>query len=628
MALRYYAATLCVAALTAMIGGATSGDELLPAAAKIKTDRPRVLLRPNDTPHAISRKQLKSIPRDDDFKRMLAQLRSQDDAAAQAMVYLLTDDAAAADKAIRKMRGYKYPGRTDTFHIYFRLSEFALAYDWLYDYDGFSDEMKAEVRANVLPLAQAGLRQTDDHVFHNYIWMSAGGTALWALATVGEDDQADRLYEGISRRMNRGLFPAMRYLDGLPCEPMGYWALYDLTPAALAVLAAQSASETDLVGTIRGKHNDWLSRHFENLVHSTLPNMRYIPWGDLQSGPNGGVTHEMAGAIDGLTWALKSPHGAFFSRRLAQRRGLRRFYGPTAIYYMLYTRHLQTRPAEPPLSFLAGGKQSGHVIARSSWDDGATIVAFRCTDHFGDHNHYDQGQFTIYRNGLLAVDPPVYRHIRGPQQKTEHHNTLLLGGKPQRPVRGQWFTSVEQFQKNLNEGRKLETGDLLFFKEADTFTALAARFDQAYDEGLVSTCVRQLLFVRPDKVVVVDHLAAAAEGKLPEVQWLVQFPRPPTVDGHTLSAGNGKSWIRCRPLPAAGPAPAITATPVNTHAASYRYRAERSLRLVHLLEVGDGEKPGEGADVPCRRKDGSIEIVLGGKTYVFAVDTPFAVTCP
>jgi len=455
--------------LTALLAAASPGraaqeDEIIPAAPQIKPGRPRLLLRPHDTPLAISLAQLQSLPRDAEFRQMLDQLKAQQSAAAQAMVWLLTKDAAAADRAVRRMRAYRYPGQVDTFHIFGRLTEFGLAYDWLYDYPGFTRDIKAEVRAGVAPLVAAGLRASDDHVFHNYIWMSAGGVALWALATAGEDTPADQVFDQIRQRFNQRLYPAWRYLDGLPSEPMGYWALYVFTPGVWTLLAAQSATETDLVAEVRTQQGAWLDRHFENLIHSTLPDMRYIPWGDLQSGPNGGVTYEMAGVIDGLSWALRSPHGVQFSRSLAAKRGLQRFYGDSAIFYMLYSRHIETKPAWPPLSFLAGNRQSGHFIARSGWEPGATIVAFRCTDHFGDHHHYDQGSFMIYRNGLLAVDPPVYRTVRGPQQKTEHHNTLLLGGQTQRPARGQWFRSVEEFEKNLQGGRRLETGDILFFQ--------------------------------------------------------------------------------------------------------------------------------------------------------------------
>ena len=64
-------------------------------------------------------------------------------AAAQAMVWQLTGESAAAEKAIARMRAYRFPGNVDTFHTYFTLREFGLAYDWLYDYAGFTREKKA-----------------------------------------------------------------------------------------------------------------------------------------------------------------------------------------------------------------------------------------------------------------------------------------------------------------------------------------------------------------------------------------------------------------------------------------------------------------------------------------------------
>ena len=618
---------LSILSLAIIASPAVLGAELIPPLAKIKTDRPRVLLRPGATPHAISLAELQAGPRDADFKQLLAQLKGNNNAACQAMVWLLTADKAAADKAIARMRGYKYPGRVDTFHIHSRLTEFGLAYDWLYNYEGFTPQIKAEVRAKIVPLVQQGIRVADDHMFHNYIWMSAGGAAIWALATAGEDDQADRMFEQIRQRFNTGLYPAWQYLDGLPSEPMGYWSLYVLTPGVLTLLGAQSAFELDLVGAVNKEQNDWLNRHFQNLIHSTLPNMRYIPWGDLQSGPNGGVTYEMAGAIDAMTWALGSPQGAYFSDWVAGGpRGLGRFYGETAVFYMLYTRNLNTKPVLPPLSFLAGDRHSGHFIARSGWDDGDTVIAFACTDHFGDHHHYDQGSFLIYRNGLLAVDPPVYRKIRGPQQKTEHHNTLLIGGQPQRGARGQWFKTVDDFKQNLNGGRKLETGQILFHKEAAAWAAVAGQFARAYPAGLVRSCVRQLLFVRPGKVVIVDHLVAPPDKDLPEVQWLLQVPTAPALEEGGLWSSNGKSWLRCRGVLPGGSVPVVAATEVKTHCASFGYPGKSTLTLVHLLEVGDGRQPGKPTEVKARRSGKTVEVTVGGRTFSFAGRAPFDVS--
>ena len=607
-------------------GDVSGAAELIAPLAQIKPDHPRVLVRPKPTPWALSLPQLSEIPEDPPFLQMLGQLRGQKSPSAQAMVWLLTGENGAADRAIATMQAYRFPGDVDTFHVFFTLTQFAFAYDWLHNYPGFTPELKAEIRARLAPLAERGLRFADDHMFHNYIWMSAGGVAMWALATAGDDAQADHLFERIRQRFNSGLFPAWKYLDGLPSEPMGYWALYVFTPGMLAVLGAQSAFEADVVGAIRRNEDDWLTRHFENVIHSTLPDMRYVPWGDLQSGPNGGVTREMAGIMDALTWATHSPYGAFFSGWLAGKRGLQRFQGDSVIYYFLYARHLNTAPSVPPLSFLAGNNQGGHFMARSGWDDGATLVTFRSTDHFGDHHHYDQGSFIIYRNGLLAVDPPVYRKVRGPQQPTEVHNTLLLGGQPQRPVRGQWFKTVEDFRKNLEDGRQLETGDILFWKEAGAWAAVAGQFAQAYSTNQVESCVRQMLFVRPGKIVVVDQLTAPANATLPDVQWLLQLPKAPVIEGRGFWVSNGKSWLRCQPLWPGDSVPTIEPTAVNTHRVSLPYRPKATLKLVHLIEVGDGSEPGLASDAVVRELGGGIEITLNEAAFLFSSQPPFAVS--
>ncbi|MBN1420655.1 MAG: heparinase II/III family protein [Planctomycetes bacterium] len=618
--------------LAVLAGACALARDIIPPRGEIRTDRPRVLLRPAPGPHAISLDALRAIPRDADWKAMAAQLAGLSHAAAKALLWRMTGDTAAADAAIARLRAYEFPGKVDTFHTYFRLLEFGLAYDWLYGYAGFGEEVRAEVRRRVNPLARQGIRDADDHMFHNYIWMSAGGVAIWALATAGEDAEADGIFDTIRRRFNDGLYPAWRYLDGLPSEPMGYWSLYVLSPGILALLGAQSAFERDLVGEVAREDGDWLARHVENLVASTLPDLRYIPWGDLQGGPNGGVTHEMAGVIDAAAWALRSGHAAHLSDRIARRRGLARFHGETGIFYFLYTRALAASPVDPvvpPTSFYAGARHGGHFIARSGWDDGGTIVAFTVTDHFGDHHHYDQGSFVIYRNGLLAVDPPVYRRIRGPQQRTDNHNTLLIGAEAQRPVRGQWFRTIEDFRKNLDGGRKLETGDILFHEDAGPWAGVAGEFSRAYREGLVARCVRQLLFIRPDTVVTVDRIEAPGGGEVPAIEWLLHVPSAPIVAGTEIRAANGKSWLRVRPLLPGGVEsvvePIVEPSDVGTQRVRYRYAGAARIRrtLVHVLEIGDGSPPAEAAPARAEAAADGIDVTVRGTTYRFAGDEPF-----
>lgn len=71
--------------------------------------------------------------------------------------------------------------------------------------------------------------------------------------------------------------------------------------------------------------------------------------------------------------------------------------------------------ARLPLAKLFDG--IGMLIARSDWSEHATWVSFKAGDNFWSHSHLDQGAFTIYSGGPLAIDSGWY----GPAYGSEHH---------------------------------------------------------------------------------------------------------------------------------------------------------------------------------------------------------------
>ncbi|MGW8180888.1 MAG: hypothetical protein ACWGQW_19325, partial [bacterium] len=153
-------------------GATVSGDEIIPPLDQIRNERPRLLLCPRSSPFAISLHQLKQAPKGEEYENLLEQLRHQENAAAQAMVWLLTGDSSAADKAISRMLSYREPEEFNTFHIHSRLTEFGLAYDWLFGHEKFTQDVRAEIRHRVMPTAWRGYGNSKDHMFHNYVWMS------------------------------------------------------------------------------------------------------------------------------------------------------------------------------------------------------------------------------------------------------------------------------------------------------------------------------------------------------------------------------------------------------------------------------------------------------------------------
>ncbi len=221
--------------------------DLVPPAAGIKNDRPRLLLRPADTRYAISLQQLKALPRDGDFRQMLENLDGLNPprAAALALLYHLTGHAEAAQRALEVFRSWRLPDDpkavNDPFFVYAALSDMALAYDWLHAYPGFDEQARAALRQKLQPLAENAFKVGNDHVFHNYTWMFNSGAMLWALATVGDNPAADRLFNDLRQHFNGQLFRAMQYLEGSNGDAAGYWWRYFQHYSLLVLLATQSA---------------------------------------------------------------------------------------------------------------------------------------------------------------------------------------------------------------------------------------------------------------------------------------------------------------------------------------------------------------------------------------------------
>ncbi|HHJ80019.1 MAG TPA: DUF4962 domain-containing protein, partial [Candidatus Tenderia electrophaga] len=58
----------------------------------------------------------------------------------------------------------------------------------------------------------------------------------------------------------------------------------------------------------------------------------------------------------------------------------------------------------------------GLVVMRSSWQADASYITFKAGDNFSSFSHLDQGSFTLYKTGPLAVDSGVYD-----KYSSDHH---------------------------------------------------------------------------------------------------------------------------------------------------------------------------------------------------------------
>lgn len=168
----------------------------------------------------------------------------------------------------------------------------------------------------------------------------------------------------------------------------------------------------------------------------------------------------------------------------------------------------------------------GFVAMRSGWNEDATLVGFRCgpapghanqvkpdrvaNRGFGPgHQHPDINSFIIYGNGTwLAIDPG-YIQIK----ETRNHNTLLVNGYGQAGAGSKWLDFM------AFESR--EPAPAITFTETtpDVDYIIGNAGNIYVDEAGLDLFERQVMFVKPDIVIVADRLRAS---RASDFSWLLQ----------------------------------------------------------------------------------------------------------
>ncbi len=130
---------------------------------------------------------------------------------------------------------------------------------------------------------------------------------------------------------------------------------------------------------------------------------------------------------DNAVWPLsieyRNPYGLWFARRMtmdvagyigAQRK-------PNGVDPSLYpwgypdwSEYAEAPPGDLPKAWIFEG--IGEVVMRSGWTEDDTVLEFKAGPSFWSHSDLDNGAFTIYRRGALAINSGAYAYYGD-----EHH---------------------------------------------------------------------------------------------------------------------------------------------------------------------------------------------------------------
>ncbi|HRP76561.1 MAG TPA: VanZ family protein [Rhodocyclaceae bacterium] len=110
----------------------------------------------------------------------------------------------------------------------------------------------------------------------------------------------------------------------------------------------------------------------------------------------------------------------------------------------------------------------GMIVARSDWSADATWVSFKAGDSFWSHSHLDQGAFTVYKGGPLAIDSgfasPRYgaEHYLNYAYQTIAHNTITVTDPDDAVLLPSWRGS----RTIANDGGQRRIGDIAHVAQA------------------------------------------------------------------------------------------------------------------------------------------------------------------
>jgi VanZ family protein len=280
----------------------------------------------------------------------------------------------------------------------------ALAYDWLYH--RWSESQRVALREKLVDVSEYlinVIRQERLSPYNVYLY-NAPFQALMAcsLALYRDDPRGEPVMRFTYDLWKNRVLPAWRQVMGNTggWHEGGEYVGIGIGQAVYQVPAMwRNATGEDLFATEPG-----IRGFLDFLVYRTRPDGTQFRWGD------GAFFDKII--PDAAALALEYRHAAAYSLRPPGKESPTSWpWGPLIDASLVDP----LAASRLPLTRLFDG--IGMVVARSDWSPEATYVTFKAGDNFWSHTHLDQGAFTIYKGGELAIDSGLY----GPKYGSDHH---------------------------------------------------------------------------------------------------------------------------------------------------------------------------------------------------------------
>ena len=509
--------------------------------------------------------------RPDAYQRIVRVAREQqaDEHAklmSMALVSAIEQDASLGRQTITQvLKTIRGPIRQGHVTFGHDLARCALVYDLCHEYwesgerDEFHDYMNRTVDANI---------RSETHVFHNgWYGYKHWGIGLACYASYHDNPRAPEILDVLKEDWTTLAAPALELAGDGGGWAEGYYIHYWLYEWLFFCEAAHYCEGWDLYSDAPNFfRNRAVASMFECYPGIGQYNSRrMIPMGDGGGRTFGGdrdkalsarrilvnafhedTDHQVVHAFNEIT--PRSSVGVYAYRDFLWR--------DTGVKISLLN--------EFRLSHFSPG--AGYVYARSSWDDDATYLFFRCSDRFTAHQHLDVGHFLIYKHEELVGDGGHYDGFGTPHDANYHlrsiaHNTVLVHDPNETwpAIRAADVTSNDGGQhhgwphhngavvepQQWHQDRDLyDIADVLAFEDQGEYLYVAGDCTRAYAPTKMKSFTRQIVFLRPGTFVIFDQVKSTQ----PEFRktWLLQAMKPPTrTDSHlVVTNGRGRLFVQ------------------------------------------------------------------------------------
>jgi hypothetical protein len=517
----------------------------------------------------------------------------------------------------------------------------AMGLDWLDGYVGFSPVLEQQA-ASLLVRWSDYLRDNGYYAGHpesNYEAGAYDSRVLTALALSDRDPAGPRLLSEVLDYRQVHVLSVL--LDSTTSLNGGFWsegwnygalATENLLTAGLALQTAGLVDTTAVEGS-------WASDVIEQLLTSRAGNTLY-DGGDWYTypAPFPGTAGTNKDLFYFLSTASSNPSDRAYANYVLQNDA-----GQNTADYTDLLFHDPSAPAAfwsaLPLEHFATG--TGMLSARSDWGSTANVVDVQMGNLLNaDHQTEAPGQLELARGGdQLLINTNAEFGPLDPTLRTRFSNMIVVDSHGDRDRNGQ---PVQTYPYSTGDWYGTPGVVTNAYEAASDHVYLYGDYHAAYSTpgdpgggGPVSELTRQVVYLRPDYVIVYDRVTTLKASYAKQLRW--HFLHAPVVSGNTFVETSGGSKLfghTFSTAPLTTTRAAVAPDPSNPHGVVQQLitrnrTAATSVRYVTALQLAPSATKSMDASQHVMSSDGRMEgVQIGNQVVLFGRNGDVDATTP